>query len=227
MQERKYTGINKLFKNDNLQVIINKIYDGTFTEFLDDWKWIFGFSKKYRAVIVFYTLVGILTSTLSLGAAWLSRALINIIVSRQIDKIWLLFGSMIGMTVLSLFFSSVNNRIFTRISIYVNNDIQAEIFDRIIDARWKELSAYASGDLLNRFNGDVTTISGNAINWIPNLIINLYTFIIVFFALFKTDPTMAWIAFLSAPFLLLTSRYILRRMKEYRKNVLELNSKIL
>lgn len=227
MQERKYTGINKLFKNDNLQVIINKIYDGTFTEFLDDWKWIFGFSKKYRAVIVFYTLVGILTSTLSLGAAWLSRALINIIVSRQIDKIWLLFGSMIGMTVLSLFFSSVNNRIFTRISIYVNNDIQAEIFDRIIDARWKELSAYASGDLLNRFNGDVTTISGNAINWIPNLIINLYTFIIVFFALFKTDPTMAWIAFLSAPFLLLTSRYILRRMKEYRKNVLELNSKMM
>lgn len=227
MNKRKYTGINKLIKSDALQTFINKIYDGTFTEFIDDWKWIFSFSKKYRSIILLYTLVGIFASTLSLGAAWLSRVLINIIVGKEIDKVWLLLGSMIGMTLFSLVFSSVNSRIFTRISIYVNNDIQAQIFDRIIDARWKELSRYPSGDLLNRFNGDVGTISANAINWIPNLIINIYTFAITFFALFRTDPTMAWIAFLSAPFLLAMSRYILRKMKEYRKRVLELNSQMM
>ena len=48
MQKRKYTVINKLFKSDALQVLINKVYDGTFTEFVDDWKWIFSFSKRYR-----------------------------------------------------------------------------------------------------------------------------------------------------------------------------------
>ena len=227
MNKRKYTGINKLLKSDALQSLINKIYDGTFTEFIDDWKWIFSFSKKYRSIIFLYTFVGIFSSTLSLGAAWLSRTLINIIVGKEIDKVWLLLGSMLGMTLFSLIFSSVNSRIFTRISIYVNNDIQAQIFDRIIDARWKELSEYPSGDLLNRFNGDVGTISGNAIGWIPNLIINIYTFIITFFALFRTDHTMAWIAFLSAPFLLAMSRYILRKMKEYRKRVLELSSQMM
>lgn len=227
MNKRKYTGINRLLKSDALQALINKIYDGTFTEFIDDWKWIFSFSKKYRSIILLYTLVGIFSSTLSLGAAWLSRILINIIVGKEIDKVWLLLGSMIGMTIFSLVFSSVNSRIFTRISIYVNNDIQAQIFDRIIDARWEELSKYPSGDLLNRFNGDVGTIAGNAINWIPNLIINIYTFTITFFALFRTDPTMAWIAFLSAPFLLAMSRYILRKMKEYRKRVLELSSQMM
>ena len=36
--------------------------------------------------------------------------------------------------------------------------MQAGIFERIMDARWKELSRYPSGDLLNRFNGDVGTI---------------------------------------------------------------------
>ena len=35
---------------------------------------------------------------------------------------------------------------------------------------------------------------------------------------------MAWIAILSAPFLLVMSRWIMRRMKEYRKRILELNS---
>ena len=174
-----------------------------------------------------YTVVGIFGSTLSLGSAWLSRTLINIIVGKEVDKVWLLLGTMIGMTVFSLIFSSINSRIFTRISIYVNNDIQAKIFDRIIDARWKELSAYPSGDLLNRFNGDVGTIAANAIHWIPNLIINVYTFVITFFALFRTDPTMAWLAFLSAPFLLLMSRYIMRKMRDYRKRVLELNSQMM
>ena len=220
----KYTGINKLFRSDNLQSLLNKRHDGTFKEFIDDWKWIFGFSKKYRWIIVLYTIVGIFGSTLSLGAAWVSKWLINIIVGGQADRVWVLLGTMIGMTVFSLIVSSINSRIFTRISIYVNNDIQAEIFDRIIDARWKELSAYPSGDLLNRFNADVGTIAANAINWIPNLIINIYTFGLTFFALFMTDPTMAWIAFLSAPFLLLMSRYILRKMRYYRKRVLELNS---
>ena len=131
------------------------------------------------------------------------------------------------MTVFSLALSSVSSRIFTRISIHVNNDIQAEIFDRIMDARWKELSAYPSGDLLNRFNGDVGTIVSNAINWIPNLIINIYTFAATFIILFRMDPAMAWIALLSAPFLLGMSRYIMRKMKQYRKRVLELNSKMM
>lgn len=227
MGKTKYTGINRLFKSEALQTMFDKMKDGTFKDFIGDWKWIFSFSKRYRWIIVLYTVVGILGSTLSLGAAWVSRELINIIVGKEVEKIWILLGTMVGMTLVSLAFSSINSRIFTRISIYVNNDIQAEIFDRIIDARWKELSKYPSGDILNRFNGDVGTIASNAISWIPNLIINLYTFTIVFVALFKTDPTMAWIAFLSAPFLLLMSRYILRKMREYRKRVLELNSQMM
>ena len=124
----------------------------------------------------------------------------------------------------SLVLSSVNSRIFTKISIYVNNDIQAEIFSRIIDSRWKEISSYRSGDLLNRFNNDVGTIVSNAINWIPNLIVDLYMFVVSFIVLFRMDSIMAWIAFISAPFLLAMSRTIMRKQKEYRKRVLELNS---
>ena len=219
-----YTGLNRLFHSDALQAILRHIDDGTLSEFFDDWKWIFSFSRKYKWIIVFYTVVGIFGSTLSLGSAWLSRTLINIVVGQQRDKLWLLLGAMLGMTAFSLLLSSLNSRIFTRISIYVNNDIQAEIFDRIIDARWEELSRYPSGDLLNRFNGDVGTIASNAINWIPNLIINIYTFVVTFVVLFRMDSIMAWIAILSAPFLLMMSRWIMRRMKEYRKRILELNS---
>ncbi len=226
-KEIVYTGINKLFRNDNIQILRNSLHDGTIREFLDDWKWIFGYSKKYRWIVVFYTIIGIVCSTMSIGTAYVSRILINIIVGQQQEKLWLLVTVMLGMLLLSLALSSVNSYINARISIYVNNDIQAGIFDRILDARWKELSSYPSGDLLNRFNGDVGTIAANAINWIPNLIINIYTFAVTFIVLWRMDYLMALIAFLSAPVLLGLSRFIMRRMKEYRKRVLELNSRMM
>ena len=72
MSEKKekeivYTGINKLFRNDNVQILWNSLHDGTIREFLDDWKWIFSYSKKYRWIVVFYTLIGIFGSILPIA----------------------------------------------------------------------------------------------------------------------------------------------------------------
>ena len=226
-KKNKYTGINKLFRSDNVQTLHDSIRDGTIKEFIDDWKWIFSFSKKYRWIVVFYAFLGILNSTMSIGTAYVGRIMINIIVGQQQEKLWVLIAAMVGMLILSLVFSSVSSYINARISIYVNNDMQAGIFERIMDARWKELSSYPSGDLLNRFNGDVGTISSNAISWIPNLIVNIYTFIVTLVVLWRMDFGMALIAFVSAPFLLGLSRFIMRKMKEYRKRVLELNSQMM
>ena len=223
----KYTGLNRLFRNDNMQKLHDSLRDGTFKEFVDDWKWIFSYSKKYRWIVVFYAITGILGSTMSIGTAYIGRVMINIIVEKQQDKLWILIAAMVGSLILSLVLSSVNSYISARISIYVNNDMQADIFERIMDARWKELSSYPSGDLLNRFNGDVGTIASNAIGWIPNLLVNIYSFVVTLIVLWRLDIGMAVIAFISAPFLLGLSRFILRRMKEYRKRVLELNSKMM
>ncbi len=226
MSEKNFTGINKILKSEFVQALLDKMQDGTFSEFLDDWKWIFQFSKRYKWIVIFYTFLGIFSSTFSLGTAYVSRLLINIIVEKRTDQLWTLIGLVLLSTVLALTFNSVMSRVSTKISIYVHNDIQAEIFDKIIDARWEELNNYQNGDLLNRFNSDVGTISSNAISWIPNLVINVYTFAMTFFVLMKMDPTMAWIAILSAPFLLCMSHYIMRRMKMYRKRVLEMKSQM-
>ena len=227
MEEKKFTGINRILKSEFVQALLDKMRDGTFREFLDDWKWIFQFSKRYKWIVIFYTFLGIFSSTFSLGSAYVSRLLINIIVEKRTEQLWMLVGLVLLSTALALTFNSVMSRVSTKISIYVHNDIQAEIFDKIIDARWDELNNYQNGDLLNRFNSDVSTISSNAISWIPNLAINIYTFAMTFFVLMRMDPTMAWIAILSAPFLLFMSHYIMRKLKMYRKRVLEMKSEML
>jgi len=220
----KYTGINKILKLESLEMIKDKIKDGTIKEVIDDWKWIFSYSFKYKGIVIFYTILGIFSSTLSLGSSYVSALLINIITGAQKDKLWLLVCIMLGSTIFSLVFNSIMSRVSTKISIRVNNDIQGEIFDKIIDAKWEELNKYKYGDILNRFNSDVSTISSNAISWIPNFLISIYTFVITFIVLVKMDYVMAIIATISAPILLVMSKIIMRKMKEYREKVAKMNS---
>ena len=97
-----YTGLNRLLKSKALQFIINKISDGTFEEFIGDWKWIFSYSRRYVWMIVFYTVLGIVSSTLSLGASVVSKYLVDIVTGRDVGKLGLLICVMIGSTVFSL-----------------------------------------------------------------------------------------------------------------------------
>ena len=39
---------SKGFGFESLDKLVSSIRDGTFSEILDDWKWIFGYSKKYK-----------------------------------------------------------------------------------------------------------------------------------------------------------------------------------
>jgi len=225
--EVNYTGVNRLLKSSSLQQILNKLDDGTFSTFLDDWKWIFSYSRKYKWAIAFYVFLGFFSSTLSIGSSLVSKYLIDIIVGKKLDQLWLLIFLMVFSTVFSLVFSSLVSRVSAKINIYVNNDIQADIFRKIISSDWMALHRYAHGDLLNRFNSDVSTVASNAVSWLPQLIISVYNFIASLLVILWYDPTMALIALLSAPFLMAASRFIMRRMRHYRQRVMEMNSKLM
>ena len=212
---------------ESLRILSERWKNGTFSEIIDDWKWIFGYSARYKGAIVFYTILGILSTSLGLVGSVAGKYLIDIITGYQIQKLPLLLCIMIGSTVFSLGFESVINRISTKLGIAINNDIQADIFDKIVDADWLEISKYANGDVLNRFNGDIGTVSGNAISWLPTIIIAVYRFIATFFVILHYDWVMALIAFLSAPFLLLMSRFMIRRQREYSKEVREMSSNLM
>ncbi|SDB12262.1 ABC transporter ATP-binding protein [Eubacterium oxidoreducens] len=223
-QNDEFRGLNKLLKSQAVKFLFEKFGDGTYTEFIDDWKWIFSYSKKYKWIIVFYTLLGLSGSTLSLVAAVIGQKLIDIITGYQYSKLWLLILAMVASTLFSMISDSILGRFNLKISIYVNNDIQAEIFNKIIDSDWQKLTEYQNGDLLNRFNSDVGTIAGNAVSWVPNVIIAIYTFVATFVVLLSYDPVMAIFAFATSPVLLLVSRRVMRKSREYQKRVMEMNS---
>lgn len=212
---------------ESLNTLIKRWKDGTFYEIIDDWKWIFSYSKKYKGAIFFYTFLGIFSTSLGLVSSVASKYIIDIITGYKVEKLWLLILITVGSAAFSLAFNSVISRISTKLSIYINNDIQADIFDKIMDADWLSINQYSNGDVLNRFNADVNTVAGNAISWLPSIVIAIYNFIATFVVIMHYDVIMALLAFGTAPFTLLMSRFMIKKQREYNKKVREMSSKLM
>ena len=211
----------------SLETLIARWKDGTFQEIIDDWKWIFTYSARYKFAIVFYVFLGIFSTTMGLVSSVASKYLIDIITGYQTSKLAILIIVMVGSSVASLALDSVLSRITTRLSIFINNDIQADIFDKIVDADWLSLSRYSNGDVLNRFNSDISTVSGNAISWLPSIIIAVYRFAATFLVILHYDWVMALIALGSAPFMLLISKFLIKKQRQYSKKVKEMSSQLM
>ena len=210
-----------------LDTLRQKRRDGSFREVIDDWRWIFKYTKRHKFAVLFYTVLGILSTTMGIAASVAGKYLIDIITGYQTSKLGLLIAITLCSAGLSLLFSSLLNRLSTKIGININNDIQADIFDQIIDVDWKAISDYSSGDLLNRFNNDVSTVSRNAISWLPSIIIAIYNFAATFIVIWHYNKVMSLLAFASAPIMLLLSRYFIRKQREYSKKVKQTGSEMM
>ena len=209
---------------ESLEILLKKWTDGSIKEISDDWKWILNYSKKYKWAIVYSTFIGIVGSTMGLASSVISKYLLDIITGYKTEYLGLLIALMIGSTVSSLVITNWTGHFNLKLSIKINQDIRADIFDKIMDAEWLSMNNYSNGDILNRFNTDTNTISSNAISWIPSVILAIYNFTATFFVILHYDIIMAILALASAPFLFLISAVVMKKRRAYIKKVKEMSS---
>ena len=213
--------------SESLGTLVSSWRDGTFSEIWADWKWIWGYTKRYRRAVWFYTILGVASSTLGLVSAVASKYSIDIITGYDSDHLWFIVTVMVASALVGLLLRSVTSRISTKISLRVNNDIQAQVFDRLLGADWRSLNAFTSGDLLSRLSTDVGSVSSSAIRWLPDLIVTAYTFAATLAVILHYDWVMALLALASAPFLLLTSRRLIRGMRTHQQEVRQVGSRLM
>ncbi len=211
----------------SLSALFASLKDGTYKEILDDWKWIMSYTVRYKGAVIFYLVLGLLSTSLGLVSSVVTKYMIDIIIGRDTGKLPLLIAVFAGSGLTGIVFNSIISRISARLDIDINHDIQGEIFDHIIDADWLSLSRYSTGDILNRFGNDIGTISGNAISWLPRIVISIYQFLATFFLILHYDRVMALISLASAPFLLMASKIVIGRQREYGKKTKQMNSRVM
>jgi ABC-type bacteriocin/lantibiotic exporter with double-glycine peptidase domain len=204
-----------------------RMRDGSIREIIDDWKWIFTYSKKYKKAIIFYTVLGLVSTTLGFVTSLGSKYLVDAIVGHKSQRLGVLIAVVIGGTVFNIVFNSALKRISAKLSLDINNEIQADVFDKIMDADWMALSEFTNGDVLNRFNSDIYAVSSNAISWLPTIIITIYNFCTAFVLLLYFDKTIALLALCSAPILFVLSRIFLKKQRDYGKRVKKVSSEMM
>ena len=211
----------------SLKILWQRWRAGTFGEVLDDWKWILTYSGRYKWAIAYYVFLGVLSTTLGLVSAVASKHVIDIITGYQTSKLWILIVITVGSTLVRLVLNSFLGRVSLKIGIRIGNDVQRDVFDKIVDADWSALNRYESGDILNRFSNDIGTVGTNAVSWLPTILVSLYRFVATFLVIMHYDWVMAVFAFATAPLLLFASRVVLRKQREHGKQVRKMSSEVM
>ena len=216
----------KTMHSSTLNKLKQRWKDGTFREIIEDWKWIFSYSRRFKGAIAVYTLLGLLSSTLGLVSSVAGKFLVDVVIGHKTDQLWLAALVMAGSALLSLTISNTRSRVSQKLEVDMTNVIRADVFDAVMDAGWQSLNRFSNGDILNRFHGDIGTVAGNAVSWIPSVVIAVYSFVSTFAVICYYSPVMALIALSSAPVVLLMSRYLMEKQKKYRTDMLETTSRM-
>ncbi len=205
------------YLRERLQFYIERIKAGRIQEMLRQTRWIYQYARHYWMPMIFYTLLGLIGTLVSLLSGFVSRDLVNIITGYQAGEVVRTFAAMIGLGVGSTLVNQLANYASSRISMNVDAEIKSDIFSKILVTDWESLTKYHTGDLLTRWGSDTSNISNGVLNFIPNMVVYIFRFVSAFAVVASNDISFAVFAFLGMPVSLLLSRTLMRRMVNNNK----------
>ena len=207
--------------------LLQKIRSRPLKEMLREHAWLSRYSLHYKKEVLWYIFVGILGTAVSLIGSVLSKYIIDAVTGFNTKGIVIALVFFVLMQLFQIGTRAISSRINMRVSIRVNQQIAAQVYDRLLITDWEALSAYHSGDLLTRVAGDVSTVSSSVLGWFPELLTRLLQFVGTLGVILYYDATLALLALLSAPVTLLMSRYVIKMMRHHNQKMRQLSSQMM
>ena len=211
---------------ERIQFYINRIKAGRLQEMWLQTKWIYQYARHHWLAMVFYTLLGMVGTVVSLLSSLVSKDLVDIITGHQTGAVVQTFAIMIGLNIGTTLMNQISNYFSSLISMKVDAEIKSDIFAKILVTDWESLTGYHTGDLLTRWGSDASAISSGVLNFIPNAIIYVFRFISAFAVVAYHDISFAIFAFLGMPVSLILSKTLMRRMVNNNKRSAEMSAKM-
>ncbi len=205
---------------------ITRIREGRLKEFFLQTKWIYQYAKQHKLAILFYTLLGMVSTVIGLFSSIISKKLIDIIIGHETGNIILIFSIMIGINISSSIMTQISGYASNWVSMKIDAEIKSDIFNKILITDWESLMTYHTGDLLTRWGNDVSNISIGVLNYIPNAIIYFFRFVSAFLVVVYYDWTFAIFAFASIPISMFFSKTLMNRMINNNRRSAEMSAKV-
>lgn len=211
---------------ERIQFYIKRIKEGRLKEMWKQTKWIYQYARKYRKAMLFYTLLGMTGTVISLLSSMVSKDLVDIITGHETGLVVQTFATMIGLQIGTTIMSQISDYASNKISMRVDAEIKSDIFSKILVTDWEALTAYHTGDLLTRWSSDASTVSYGVLSYIPNMFIYIFRFISAFAVVAYHDITFAVFAFLGMPVSALLSKTLMKRMVNNNKRSADMSAKL-
>ena len=202
---------------NRIRHIKKRIQEGRLTELLGQLAWLSVYAKRYWWMIAIYTFLMTSGSLLSIGSTVVSKDLVDAVTGHNVADIAYVISLYVGTGIGQILINVIRTRISLRIQLKIQTEIREDIYTQIMETDWEALSEYRTGDLLYRINGDAGMVASSILTFIPTVVSVFISFGSAFLIMIKNDPIMAVIALMGAPITLISSRYTMRKMREYTK----------
>ena len=189
-------------------------------------RWLWNASQGYRVPILASILAGTTRIGISLTFVWQCKHLIDIATHQADGNIAIGLASMTGCIVLQLLLSSLVNRLYAHTEISLRNRLRQNLFEHILKSHWSGRETFHSGDMLNRMEEDVRTVTDLLAGSIPSAGITLFQLAGAALFLFCLDHRMAVVILLIMPLALLFSKLYMKRMRHLTREIRATDSRV-
>ena len=189
-------------------------------------KWLWRNSKGARKQAVINTAIGLVDVVCQLLWVLACKHAIDIATGDARGSLTTT-GIIIAVLMFAEIFSrGVSRWIHSVVGNKVRNRMRLKIFSRLLRGDWMRLQKHHTGDLTNRLEGDVNSITALITESIPATIVVLVQLIASFILLFCLSPMLAVAITIILPICLLVSKFYIDRMRKLNREVRDSDSKI-
>lgn len=188
--------------------------------------WLWNASGGFRMAIAGCALTGTLHVGVSLYFVYVCKHLIDIATGVSEDHLTTYIASLVLCLVLQLLLSIIRSRLAARTEIRLRNELHRRLYVHLMGSCWSGRDTLHTGDVLNRLEEDVVTLTDALCRTIPAVFITLMQLCGALWFLAQLDIRLTGILVFIMPIALLLSKSYVRKMRRMSRDIRDTDSLI-
>ena len=176
--------------------------------------------------VVVRCLIGGVRIAASLSFVWISKRLIDIATGTADGDMTSGIAVMVGLMLLQIATNVAASYYEGLILVKSENELRARIFDHVMRSRWSGKETFHSGDVTNRLETDVRSISELICTRIPDIVITLCQLLCASAFLFVMAPGLLWLLLGIVILGVVASKLFFRKVRLLSERIREEDAKI-